>query len=251
MPPRLDSRARRKAIVDAALPLFARKGFAATPTREIAQAAGVSEALIFKHFPSKASLYQAIFLACIEDDPEYERLIALPPSTATLVEMLRALVDFMVLEAPDSAEEMARIRLGLISLLEDGEFLRLAYAEMHTRFLPVLAAALAAARAAGDLADGPVSDAGVLWLADHLCTMLASLCLPGRTVVPYGCDRPTLARQTLWFILRGIGLRDDLIATHLAAHMTDHVKDADAVAPAPSPDGPRQQFQASLMHDRE
>ncbi|AWK85381.1 TetR/AcrR family transcriptional regulator [Azospirillum thermophilum] len=217
MPPRLDSGARRKAIIEAAMPLFAGKGFAATTTKEIAQAAGVSEALIFKHFPSKASLYQAIFLACIEDDPEYARLLSLPPSTATLVEMVRALVTYMVVEVPNNPEELARIRLGLLSLLEDGEFLRLVYEGVRDRFLPSFAAAAAAARASGDLVEGPVTVESALWLADHLCYMLACLCLPGRSVVPYGCDRQTLACQTLWFVLRGIGLRDSVIADHTGA----------------------------------
>ena len=43
---RLDSDERRQTIVDAAVPLFARKGFAGTTTRELAEAAGISEALV-------------------------------------------------------------------------------------------------------------------------------------------------------------------------------------------------------------
>ena len=55
---RLDGGERRKGIVEAALPLFARKGFARTTTREIAEAAQVSEALLFKHFATKVALYE-------------------------------------------------------------------------------------------------------------------------------------------------------------------------------------------------
>ncbi len=40
--------------------LFSRKGFAGTTTREIARAAGVSEAIIFRHFSTKRELYTAI-----------------------------------------------------------------------------------------------------------------------------------------------------------------------------------------------
>jgi len=40
--------------------LFAKKGFNGTTTKEIAQAAGISEALVFKHFPTKRALYAAI-----------------------------------------------------------------------------------------------------------------------------------------------------------------------------------------------
>ena len=57
---RLDSDERRQAIVDTAVPLFARKGFAGTTTRELAEAAGISEALLFRHFPSKHLLYREI-----------------------------------------------------------------------------------------------------------------------------------------------------------------------------------------------
>lgn len=58
---RLDSDERRKMIVAAALPLFARKGFAGTTTKELAEAAGISEALLFRHFPSKKQLYGEIY----------------------------------------------------------------------------------------------------------------------------------------------------------------------------------------------
>lgn len=40
--------------------LFSRKGFAGTTTKEIALAAGVSEAIIFRHFKTKRDLYTAI-----------------------------------------------------------------------------------------------------------------------------------------------------------------------------------------------
>jgi len=39
---------------------FARSGFRGTRSRDLAKAAGVSEALIFKHFPNKRAIQQAI-----------------------------------------------------------------------------------------------------------------------------------------------------------------------------------------------
>jgi AcrR family transcriptional regulator len=47
-------------IVEAAVALFSRKGFRGTTTKEIAEAAGCSEATIFKHFATKNELYTAI-----------------------------------------------------------------------------------------------------------------------------------------------------------------------------------------------
>src|SRR2546426_8719210 len=80
---------RREAIVRAVLPLFARNGFANTTTKELAEAAGVSEALIYKHFPSKDSLYAEIQkYGCKGCDPVLQKLTTLDPSTSTLVYVL-------------------------------------------------------------------------------------------------------------------------------------------------------------------
>jgi TetR/AcrR family transcriptional regulator len=51
---------RRRQILDVAAGFFARRGFAGTTTREIAAAAGTSETVLFRHFPTKHDLYEAI-----------------------------------------------------------------------------------------------------------------------------------------------------------------------------------------------
>ena len=51
---------RRQQILQAAMGLFARRGFNGTTTREIARRARVNEAIIFRHFPSKEDLYWAV-----------------------------------------------------------------------------------------------------------------------------------------------------------------------------------------------
>ncbi len=55
---RLTSEDRKAKIIDAALTLFAEKGFSGTKTKEIAEAAGTSEPLIFWHFKSKEDIYR-------------------------------------------------------------------------------------------------------------------------------------------------------------------------------------------------
>jgi AcrR family transcriptional regulator len=57
---RLSGQDRRRQIVDIAAQLFSRKGFSGTTTKEIADQTGVSEAIIFRHFPTKQALYSAI-----------------------------------------------------------------------------------------------------------------------------------------------------------------------------------------------
>ena len=51
---------RRKQILLVAMRLFSQHGFRGTTTKEIAQAAGVSEAMVFRHFANKEELYSAI-----------------------------------------------------------------------------------------------------------------------------------------------------------------------------------------------
>jgi len=51
---------RRMQILQLAVSLFSQRGFSGTTTREIAQAAGVSEAMVFRHFATKEELYSAI-----------------------------------------------------------------------------------------------------------------------------------------------------------------------------------------------
>ena len=108
---RLDSDERHKAIVAAAVPLFARRGFAGTTTKELAEAAGISEALLFRHFPSKRHLYGEILQSGCEGDPALERLAALEPSTATLVHMITFMVRYFLLGGVDRAELDTRLRL--------------------------------------------------------------------------------------------------------------------------------------------
>ena len=62
---------RRNQLIEVAIDLFSRKGFGGTTTKEIAAAAGVTEAIIFRHFATKLDLYKAILDArCSERDAE-------------------------------------------------------------------------------------------------------------------------------------------------------------------------------------
>src|SRR6478672_5650866 len=57
---RLPASDRRRQLLETALDFFSRKGYGGTTTKEIAAAAGVTEAIIFRHFPTKADLYNAV-----------------------------------------------------------------------------------------------------------------------------------------------------------------------------------------------
>jgi AcrR family transcriptional regulator len=214
--PRLDSEARRGRIVDAALPLFARKGFAGTTTKEIAEAAEVSEALLFKHFPTKAALYGAIQdFGCRIKEEALERLRLLEPSTSGLVLIAYMMVHHIVRgDADDQLSGDTRHRLITNSLLADSEYARLVYETVFAQVFPKFGACLEAAEAAGDLAPMPVKLENRFWFGQHVAAMLALVSLSGRPAVPYRGSPDEVIRETVWFILRGVGLKDAAIAAH-------------------------------------
>jgi TetR/AcrR family transcriptional regulator len=57
---RFSAQDRRRQIMQVAMDLFARQGFNGTTTREIADQAGVNEAIVFRHFPRKEDLYWSV-----------------------------------------------------------------------------------------------------------------------------------------------------------------------------------------------
>ncbi|HKP10631.1 MAG TPA: TetR/AcrR family transcriptional regulator [Blastocatellia bacterium] len=57
---RMSAEDRRNQIITIAGGLFSQKGYRGTTTKEVAERAGVSEAIIFRHFATKDELYAAI-----------------------------------------------------------------------------------------------------------------------------------------------------------------------------------------------
>jgi AcrR family transcriptional regulator len=210
---RLDSDERHRRIVQAAVPLFARKGFAGTTTREIAEVAGISEALLFRHFPSKQLLYREILRLGCEGDPALEKLATLEPSTATLVCMVRFMVRRFLQGGEDERAELEpRMRLLLHSFLEDGEYARELFETLAGRVVPLFEASLAAAIAAGDAAPRRVAPANRFWFAQHVAAMMAFAALPSDSCIPYQGKLDDIVNEASTFILRGIGIADAAIA---------------------------------------
>lgn len=214
-PIRMTSDLRRELILSAAKRCFARHGFAGTTTKSVAAAAEISEALLFKHFPSKSALYAEILSEACEADRALHRLLGLPASTETLVILTRGMVGhFLHVSEPDQAEEAQRLRLMLSSQLDDGEFARLLYAKIGDLVGPVFVASLERAIADGDASRVGGTPINLFWFAHHAVLMSALARLPAVHCLSYG-DLPAVERQLCEFILRGIGLTERAIADHL------------------------------------
>lgn len=55
---------RRRTVVDSAIAVFARTGYAATPVAAVAEQAGISTAYVFKLYPGKEALFVAALERC-------------------------------------------------------------------------------------------------------------------------------------------------------------------------------------------
>lgn len=111
---------RKLQILREAMSLFSQRGFRGTTTKEIAAAAGVSEAMLFKHFATKHELYSAILdhKACVHDEMDPSQIVA----EAVVRKDDRAVFEGLALHALDQHEcDPEFQRLLLHSALEQHE----------------------------------------------------------------------------------------------------------------------------------
>src|SRR6056297_1337134 len=118
---RLDRQQRKAQIIEAVLPLFSEKGINSVTSRDMAKAAGVSEGLIYKHFPNKRELYESVFdHICAEMTAQLESLKAIPPSFDSLMFFMSKFIDHVFSESDLFDRFLPKVIMR--SIIEDGEF---------------------------------------------------------------------------------------------------------------------------------
>jgi len=114
---RFSSEERRAHIIRVASNLFAEKGFNGARTKEIAELAGVSEALIFKYFRNKEELYKAAV---------HDLFVSLA-FQYNVDELLKMADDFVVFRTlafdliKHKTEDPKAVRLAIFDALDDGQ----------------------------------------------------------------------------------------------------------------------------------
>src|SRR5450631_2295757 len=107
---RLTAKLRKESIAESALPLFARKGFDGVTTFELAETCGVSEALIFRHFPTKAALLNEMLERHSDYiEPYSVRIDSLPPGTETLARLVYSFIHRIVVRESTEAYPVMRL----------------------------------------------------------------------------------------------------------------------------------------------
>ena len=204
---------RRRSIIKAARPLFAEKGFHGTSIREIARAAGVSEALIYKHFTGKEAIYDELL--------DYARemlrlgftgLESVEYGARTLVLLVFVLVEVIMLDVPGRIpDQKMHERLLFQSLMGDTVFARGHFKMLQDNWADVVDACFEAAIEEGDVVPGPIPPADRMWFVHHLAMALNLCHLSGEATFEYEVSREKLAEEAVLFCLKGIGMTEEAI----------------------------------------
>lgn len=146
---RLTASERRASILEAALKLFSERGFRGTTTRELAQAVGVTEPVLYEHFKTKSELYAALIDAKSREGLEElvsrrDSFLAKGDDRGFFTLIANIILDF-------HEQDPAYLRLMLYSALENHELKQLLFERQNAVFLGVIQQYLEARMDAGKL----------------------------------------------------------------------------------------------------
>ncbi len=128
---------RRQSILDAAIRLFAEKGFRGATTRELAAALGVTEPVLYRHFAAKRDLYKAIIEAKTAQGREISAGLRQMGAAGDDRAFFERIAELILTHAEDDPQFH---RLLLFSALERHELAREFYACHVVRFQNFVAA---------------------------------------------------------------------------------------------------------------
>jgi AcrR family transcriptional regulator len=211
---RMTADERKQSILRAAAPVIAHGGLHGVSIKEIAVAAGVSEALLYKHFPSKQALYdEALARAREFSQLTISRFATLTPGTESFVLLAYATVEFTLFGFPGrQADEQGAARLVFQSLLSDGAYARTIFADTAANWMDYVVASYRATVAAGDIVDTGVEPGNRFRFVQQLGMALRLSHLPDPPAFDYHGTQRDLANQATLFSLRGVGMTDEAIA---------------------------------------
>ncbi len=202
---------RRDLIIVSVIPLFARVGFKGVTTKMLAQEAGVSEALLYQHFPSKEAIYAEVQdFVCKPNERLVGDVAALEPGTSKFIHLIVLMLKFIVDRPKHAGAGVQTLfpRIMINSVLEDGVFARMHMDRYLSQILVPMKEAFEVSRAKGELLDEAMPDDLRFWLCQHTIVALNLFALSGQQLVDYKCGHADLLQAACRYMLRGIGITD-------------------------------------------
>jgi AcrR family transcriptional regulator len=178
---RMKSEDRRAAIIQAAIHLFAEKGFRGVTTRELASHLGVTEPVQYQHFATKSALYSAIIEAKASEAAENASTLRALAAAGDDPAFLRALGD-RILDRYEGDAEMTRLLL--FSCLERHELAELFFEHVVQDFYALVSDYIRRRIRAGSFrtVSPDIAARGLIGMFAYQGLM--ALLLPGRIAVP-------------------------------------------------------------------
>jgi AcrR family transcriptional regulator len=196
---------RRKAdrpgeIVEAALAVFAEKGFAAARLDEIAARAGLSKGSLYLYFATKEDLFRAVVTQAIAPNVREIRalLLAHPGPFAQLLELLAARLSLLLTQVPVGGVA----KMVIAEARNFPELARVWHDELVSQALGGLAGAVAAAQVRGEVRAGDPRA-----YALQIAAPFVMAAIWRETFAPVGAapfDLPELAGQHVRTLLKGL-----------------------------------------------
>ena len=213
---RMPALQRRQAILEASRPLFAQNGFRGTSVRDIARAANVSEALLYKHFASKEEIYEDVMdYAGKVSATGVDQLHDLEPGTEALVAHVYFLVRVILLVVPGLQDEQQwHERILYRSLLGDTKYARTHFQRIRRMVEKRMSRCFDSAAEAGDLEAVPIGNLNRMWFVHHLAMALNFSHMSDEPAFEYEGTREELVEQAVLFCLRGIGMTESAIGRY-------------------------------------
>ncbi len=214
MATRIPGAERRNQIIAAARRVFSQHGYDGAKTLQIAREARISEALVYRHFPSKLALYRAVLRQVfVEQDERWREQGIHAQGAMGLAGAIHTFIAACVADAGDPKRHDTH-RMTLASLAGDGSYASLIYRRSQRRNAATMDSAYSAARAEGGLTGEELAVPAAAMFVEHVGTMIAAIGGLPPAAQPYGIEGDELVRQATWFCLRGIGMRDETIAAY-------------------------------------
>ena len=195
---------RPREIVDAAMAVFAERGFAAARLEDIARRAGVSKGALYLYFETKEDIFRAVVGQVIAPNMQAVRALvaAHPGPLSDLLRLVAGRVSVLMETLPVG---------GVVKMViaEAGNFPELArvwHDDLIAHILGAMTGAIAAAQSRGEVRPGDPR----IYALEVIAPMLVAL-IWRETFVPSGArafDLPAVARQHVETMIEGLKLRE-------------------------------------------
>jgi AcrR family transcriptional regulator len=200
---------RRKAdrpgeIVDAAMAVFAERGFAAARLDEIARRAGVSKGALYLYFETKEQIFRAVVAQAIAPNMQTIRALiaAHPGPLSALLRLVAGRVSVLVETLPVGGV----LKMVIGEARNFPELARVWHDDLVAHILGALTDAIRAAQARGEVKAGDAR----AYALEIISPMLIAV-IWRETFVPVGAqpfDLPALAHQHIETMIEGLKVRN-------------------------------------------